>query len=223
MQLTALSDRTHGVSSLQEGFLEMMIHRRILTSDLKGPLAINDTDRLENIRSMLLFSPISLSAPLRHKLSYLLQFPPFPLFSLNATCLSDFSAPAALPEAIHLVTLSFLRADTLLVRFANVFEPADNSSGAVTFDVAETLPFITALQERTLTAVASVDQTQQKRLAWSEKRSLTIQTSQSSINNSTTTATTTITLIPGQIKTYYATVSEHNNREQIVALQKNVE
>lgn len=194
-QLTLLADRTHGVSSLQQGVLEVMVHRRILTSDLKGPLALNDTDRLENARSLLLFGPVESAAPLWHRLTYLLQYPPQPLFSVAAACPKDFAAPAALPPAVHLLTLSFLTPQTLLVRFAHVFEANEdaNYSVPITFDVTTVLPFVSSLSERTLSGVAAIND--DRRRKWSAVRNAAIAAPVGNFS---------ITLVPGQIRTFYA-------------------
>ena len=197
-QLTLLSDRTHGASSLQDGVLEMMIHRRILTSDLKGPLALNDTDRLENVRSLLLFAPADTSAALRHKLTYLLQFPLQPLFSSNLSCPAGFSAPVALSPAVHLLTLAFLNASTLLLRFAHIFQPGEdaNFSVPITFDVAQMLPFVSNVTERSLSGVWAANEVQRK--AWNGE------SIDRGMHTPVSAGATTITLVPGQIRTFYA-------------------
>jgi len=48
-QFTVLTDRTRGGSSLSNGDLEVMIHRRVLATDLKGPLVLDDMDHLVNL------------------------------------------------------------------------------------------------------------------------------------------------------------------------------
>ena len=84
------------------------------TSDHCGPsdLNLDDTDRLENIQTFLLFSDITTSTRLRHKLQYLQQYPINILYSTQpayaSMSLSSSGLQQEFPPNIHLLTLMML-------------------------------------------------------------------------------------------------------------------
>jgi hypothetical protein len=82
VQLTLLSDRAHGVSSLAEGEIEVMLHRRCIVDDNKGVgEVLNEVDHIRPKMQLLLDTPTA-SAALHRRLSALQNSPPQPLFGV---------------------------------------------------------------------------------------------------------------------------------------------
>lgn len=70
MQLTVLTDRSEGGSSLKDGSLELMVHRRLLVDDERGvsePLLETNTGDKVRGRHLVLLSSVS-DAAARHRL-----------------------------------------------------------------------------------------------------------------------------------------------------------
>lgn len=133
-QLTVLTDRSHGVASLENGQIEFMMHRRTLQDDGRGlDRPLNDTSVIRPKMRLTLTSPKS-SAPLRHTHTYLLNFP-VEVFAVQQMVASprNFTqvyrthySPLrqALPPNLHLATLQAYDRDSTrnIIRFVNVFE-----------------------------------------------------------------------------------------------------
>jgi hypothetical protein len=180
MQLTLLHDRTRGTSSQTNGALEVMYHRRIISTDFKGPLDLDDTDHLENLQTLLLFGDISTSTRLRHKLQYFQNFRPAITFSHAASSSSSSVALArtstaawsplssSLPLNVHLVSLVQFndtingqnQPNTLLLRLGHIFEKGEDPvlSQPVTLDLSKYFTFgsIVSIDERALSPVLPI-------------------------------------------------------------------
>lgn len=118
---------------MNSGEIEIMIHRRDITTDLQGPLNLDDTDYVHNMQSLLLFDNIQNSANLRKRLQYIQQFPPTVFFSQTS---SGWSFPPSnsplvkdFPPNVHLLTLMLPSLNSpFLVRFVHIYEKDDGSS-----------------------------------------------------------------------------------------------
>lgn len=147
-----------------------MLHRRLLSTDLKGPLDLNDADLVENMRSILILANKTRSAELRHSLQYELNFPPQIAFgNLETAPLSPWPFSAArsalnqpLPRNVHLLTLQQLNSTLpLLLRLAHIYETLDPSPWTLSAAVNLTALMperATILGERALSAMLAVDE-----------------------------------------------------------------
>jgi len=169
MQFTVLTDRTHGGGSLSSGELEIMLHRRSISTDGDGPLNLDDTDHLENIQFLLLFDHTSSSTTLRHKLQYMQQFPPTVAFGVVSKetpwngYRNEFSAlKEELPLNVHLLSFQFLNSNysRLLLRLLHVYEVDDPSPLAKPITINNLNDYFRkkffSMEERSLTGVKPV-------------------------------------------------------------------
>jgi len=168
-QLTVIGERTHGVSSLANGELEVMIHRNPDMSDDFGP-GLTDTDVVFPTLRVLVDIQQNSNAQL-HKQSYWLNFPVV-VFTAPTTTASDWikryktSAQfltSALPNNIHLLSLNALDATSnkVILRLTHLFAIGEAGvfSQPVILDLSNLFAHvkITSLVETTLTANKIID------------------------------------------------------------------
>jgi hypothetical protein len=174
VQITALGDRSHGFTSLEEGQFEVMMHRRSLQGDNRGPV-LDDLDRVEAVSLWLVVGDPKASNALRHRLHFHQNFPPTLFFETAGSPWPQGSAPASslltgeLPASLHLASLQArvptpLAASTapfpgpqttgLLVRVVHLFEVGEDPvlSQPVKLDLSQLLGKGPG-QERTLSGV----------------------------------------------------------------------
>ncbi|XP_070774105.1 lysosomal alpha-mannosidase [Enoplosus armatus] len=132
-QLTVVTDRSQGGGSIQNGSLEIMLHRRLLYDDVRGvgePL--NETSDIFPeglvVRGRLLLSldrPPS-AADAHRPLAQEVVLQPLLTFSdgdLHPNTRLEFSGlQAALPPAVHLLTLTQWDKDSVLLRLEHQFQ-----------------------------------------------------------------------------------------------------
>ncbi|XP_023670401.1 lysosomal alpha-mannosidase [Paramormyrops kingsleyae] len=137
-QLTVVTDRSQGASSLQAGSLEIMLHRRLLRDDWRGvgePLSEpgdNNEGLVVRGRLLLHLTPPATAADAHRPLSEetVMQ----PLLALQAAQLHpntqlEFSGlQAALPPAVHLLTMSQWDQDSVLLRLEHQFEAKESET-----------------------------------------------------------------------------------------------
>jgi lysosomal alpha-mannosidase len=116
-QLTVLTDRSHGGSSIEDGSIEIMLHRRTLTDDslgsLKEPLNEPGTDGrglISNGKVNVVFETAENSARVHRELAHRINNQPLVMFhqtKQNEVDLSKkfFAVSKSLPENLHLLTL----------------------------------------------------------------------------------------------------------------------
>ncbi|XP_036596650.1 lysosomal alpha-mannosidase-like [Trichosurus vulpecula] len=175
IQLTVLTDRSQGGSSLRDGSLELMVHRRLLLDDNRGVgeallepgdgpgiglvvrgrhLVLLDTvetaaagHRLQAQREAL--APQLVLAPAGQGTPYNLGTPPLTQFS---------GLRRELPQSVHLLTLARWGPNTILLRLEHIFEHGEGSlfnlSQPVTIDLQDLFSAFTInhLEETTLSA-----------------------------------------------------------------------
>jgi hypothetical protein len=134
-QLLLITDRSHGVASLTDGSIEMMIHRRCMQDDFRGlgeNYPLSDTT-IVHAKVRLIVDNNKNSAILRHRHGYLNNFP-LDVFAVRKpvdwknftmsyrTQFTPLSHPV--PPNIHLLSLqAYSRDSTLTVlRFINLYE-----------------------------------------------------------------------------------------------------
>lgn len=132
-QLTVVTDRSQGGGSLQNGSLEIMLHRRLLYDDVRGvgePL--NETSDIFPeglvVRGRLLLSldrPPTAADAHRPLAQEVVQQPLLTFIDgdLHPKTRLEFSAlQAALPPALHLLTLTQWDKDSVLLRLEHQFQ-----------------------------------------------------------------------------------------------------
>ncbi|XP_044046070.1 lysosomal alpha-mannosidase [Siniperca chuatsi] len=132
-QLTVVTDRSQGGGSIQNGSLEIMLHRRLLYDDVRGvgePLNESSDIFPEGlvVRGRLLLSldrPPS-AADTHRPLGQEVVLQPLLTFSdgdLHPNTRLEFSGlQAALPPAVHLLTLTQWDEDSVLLRLEHQFQ-----------------------------------------------------------------------------------------------------
>uniref|UniRef100_A0AAY5JWD1 Lysosomal alpha-mannosidase n=1 Tax=Esox lucius TaxID=8010 RepID=A0AAY5JWD1_ESOLU len=138
-QLTVVTDRSQGGGSIQDGSLEIMLHRRLLHDDVRGvgePL--NEASDLYPeglvVRGRLLLSlnPPAVAANTHRPLAQEVVLQPLITFTEgllppNTSLPLDFSGlQTALPPAVHLLTVSQWDPDLVLLRLEHQYEARDS-------------------------------------------------------------------------------------------------
>lgn len=194
-QLTVLTDSSQAGSSLQDGEVELMVHRRLLVDDHRGvnePLnetGISGKGLIVWGTHYVQFAPIKSAASLHRPLAQEIMLPPVVMFNEGAvpdTPLAKIhkdkdmavKAPESLPANVHLLTLERLDFDPKsnasvqrLVRFEHYFEVGEDEtlSKPATVNVQEYLQSafgITVTSMVEMTLSANLPKSQEKRLPW---------------------------------------------------------
>uniref|UniRef100_A0A8C7N966 Alpha-mannosidase n=1 Tax=Oncorhynchus kisutch TaxID=8019 RepID=A0A8C7N966_ONCKI len=128
-QLTVVTDRSQGGGSIQDGSLEIMLHRRLLYDDVRGvgePL--NETSDIypEGLvvrgRHLLSLSPPAMAADTHRPLAQEVVLQPS---SMDFE--KEFSGlQAVLPPAVHLLTVSQWDQDTVLLRLEHQYQASES-------------------------------------------------------------------------------------------------
>ncbi|XP_059903346.1 lysosomal alpha-mannosidase [Gadus macrocephalus] len=181
-QLTVVTDRSQGGSSIHDGSLEIMLHRRLLHDDWRGvgeplnemsgvfPLGLVVRGRL-----LLSLTPPALAADAHRPLAQENVLQPLLSFTEGGAppgSLLEFSGlQAALPPAVHLLTLSQWGQDSLLIRLEHQFQTKESKEHSVPFTVNLQKLFSTlkvvGVSELNLSANQWIDE--MKRLDWRPK------------------------------------------------------
>ncbi|XP_032775635.1 lysosomal alpha-mannosidase isoform X2 [Strigops habroptila] len=183
IQLTVLTDRSQGGSSISDGSLELMVHRRLLYDDNRGvgePLVELGADKRGLVvrgRHLLLLDTVQAAADghrLRAQELFMAPYPVLapgggPSYRPGQHGLQEFSAlRRELPPSIHLLTLAPRDTGTLLLRLEHQFERGEssNSSQPVTIDLLDLFSTftITSVQEMSLGGDQPLDAI--SRLVW---------------------------------------------------------
>lgn len=212
-QLTFLVDRTRGGGlGGVEGTAELMLHRRVISSDRRGPLELDDTDHLQHLQTLLLYDTAKTSTRLRKLLQYQQQFPP----TLMASTVPGRTWPyravyaplrADLPDNVHLLSLLHLNLSMarMVVRLAHIYQAGDDTDLAqsVTLNLNDYFAFsrVEALDERSLTTVLPVSEVD-RRWTWQAGG-----TRPRAAPPQARSDDATVTLTPAQIRTFYATLA----------------
>ncbi|KAM9494751.1 LOW QUALITY PROTEIN: lysosomal alpha-mannosidase [Clarias gariepinus] len=144
-QLTVVTDRSQGVSSIYNGSLEIMVHRRLLRDDYRGvaePLS-EPGDYYDGLcvrgRLLLALTPPSAAADAHRPLGQEMVFQPTLSFQQGATnsTTQQFSGlSSALPPAVHVLTLSQWDQDSVLLRLEHQFERSESHAQSQTVTVS---------------------------------------------------------------------------------------
>uniref|UniRef100_A0AAY4F1G7 Lysosomal alpha-mannosidase n=1 Tax=Denticeps clupeoides TaxID=299321 RepID=A0AAY4F1G7_9TELE len=138
-QLTVVTDRSQGGSSIADGSLEIMLHRRLLYDDVRGvgePLSEPGEDGQGGLVArgtlLLALTPPEKAADLHRPLAQSVVLQPLLSFQQGAPHYSfqmAFSGlHAALPPAVHLLTLSQWDRESVLIRLEHQYQAKESKS-----------------------------------------------------------------------------------------------
>ncbi|CAO2610985.1 Lysosomal alpha-mannosidase [Lemmus lemmus] len=216
MQLTVVTDRSQGGSSLKDGSLELMVHRRLLADDARGvaePLKESGAGSTVRGRHLVLLSSVS-DAAARHRLlaEEVVLAPQVVLAQAGSSLYYSRAAPRTqfsglrgdLPPQVRLLTLARWGPETLLLRLEHQFAVTEDSghnlSSPVTLNLQNLFQAftITHLQETTLAANQPLSTA--SRLKWRTNTGPISYPPPSKLDP------TSVTLQPMEIRTFLASV-----------------
>jgi len=142
-QLTVMTDRSHGGTSIQDGSLELMLHRRLLHDDFLGVgEALNEPGLdgkgliVRGIQRVLLSRPDE-AAKLHRSLGEKILISPLVSFTNREGSLKDWlkkykpsytALERALPSNVHLLTMETIAEKRILMRFEHIFAKNEDTS-----------------------------------------------------------------------------------------------
>ncbi|KAM8772245.1 lysosomal alpha-mannosidase [Acanthopagrus schlegelii] len=214
-QLTVVTDRSQGGGSINNGSLEIMLHRRLLYDDVRGVAEpLNETSAIFPkglvVRGRLLLSldrPAS-AADTHRPLAQEVVLQPLLTFTdgdLHPNTRLEFSGlQAALPPAVHLLTLSQWDKTTVLLRLEHQFQSWESkvNSRPVTVNLQKLFTTLDILGMSELNLSANQWKDEMKRFSWtpeSEERPLP--------KTSEDPSTWEVLLKPMEIRTFLLKVS----------------
>ena len=215
-------DRSEGGGSIQDGSIEVMVHRRTLYDDSLGvgePL--NETAFGEGLvvrgkHVLILESPENSAA--KHRVAAQnMYMHPMTTFSLTPLVYANYAANfrlswsavnESLPVNVHLLTLDQLSQNEYLVRVEHYFEVNEDAtySKAVTVDLQalfQNIGMISNMVE--LTLGANLELSNLKRLDWSASDDQSLNGVEN--GESVEVKDTNVSLNPMQIRTFRVTVA----------------
>jgi len=179
LQFTIVSDRSRGCTSLANGELEIMLHRRLLVPDLASYLdPLNDEEPIRTLDHVTLDS-LDASPSLMRSKALLMSNPVIPSFSVISdvgqyinTYQTQFSnMKNEFPPNLHLLNFDTLENGDILLRLHHLYAIDEDSilSQPITIDLNEIFEGIqfSKITEMTLTGNRPKDQLH--RLQWKTK------------------------------------------------------
>ncbi|XP_065912002.1 lysosomal alpha-mannosidase-like isoform X1 [Dysidea avara] len=218
-QFTILTDRSQGGSSLKDGSLELMVHRRLITEDERGvgePLLefgqFGD-GLIARGNHLLLVDKIENSGKLHRQLGERLLLPATILIHSGKESISEFSKNyngmvsglrRELPENVHLLTVQLLEKTSLLLRLEHMFAVKEdtNLSTSVTVNMKDLFVTFEIVSCVEMTLGGDVQLSMVNRLKWNiGTPSVLSDTTNPQVDP------TTITLTPMMIRTFICDIS----------------
>jgi lysosomal alpha-mannosidase len=180
LQLTLLTDRSQGGSSINDGSIELMVHRRLLFDDdlgmgeaLNEP-GVDGRGLIVRGKHILLIGDIKKSVRQMKSLSKIIALNPILTFyesKINSTVngMHFIGIQDQLPENIHLMTLEAWD-DRVLIRLENIFETNEDASvSQVSLNKLFSAFEIIDAKEMTLSANQEIRSAESKRFKWNSK------------------------------------------------------
>ncbi|XP_036096626.1 lysosomal alpha-mannosidase [Molossus molossus] len=216
VQLTVLTDRSQGGSSLRDGSIELMVHRRLLRDDARGvgePLLESESGLWVRGRHLVLLDKAQ-TAAVRHRLEAEKELlaPQVVLargggtpYHLEVAPRKQFSGlRRELPPSVHLLTLARWGPKMLLLRLEHQFAVGEDMSGnlssPVTLDLRDLFSAFTITNLKETTLAANQLQASASRLQWTPNTGPTLKPSPCRLDPAS------ITLQPMEIRTFLASV-----------------
>ncbi|XP_068656340.1 alpha-mannosidase At3g26720-like [Aristolochia californica] len=187
-EFSVLVDRSVGGSSIKDGQVELMLHRRLLYDDSRGVAeALNEVvcnqNQCEGLtvqgKLYLRIDPLGEGAKWRRKVGqeiyspFLLAFTEQDGGKWTSSHVTSFSATGpsySLPDNVALITLQELEDGTVLLRLAHLFEMGEEEDFSVmsTVDLNKLFPSkkISKITEMNLSANQERAEMEKKRLVW---------------------------------------------------------
>ncbi|XP_048198391.1 lysosomal alpha-mannosidase isoform X2 [Perognathus longimembris pacificus] len=182
IQLTVLTDRSQGGSSLRDGSLELMVHRRLLEDDARGvgePLLEMGSGQLVRGRHLVLLDRVH-DAAAGHRLlaEKVVLAPQIVLSSGHVTAYHPEAIPQTqysglhreLPPNVHLLTLARWGPEMVLLRLEHQFAQGEDScrnlSSPVTLDLQNLFSAFTIIHLQETTLAANQPLASASRLKW---------------------------------------------------------
>ncbi|XP_076026820.1 lysosomal alpha-mannosidase [Genypterus blacodes] len=178
-QLTVVTDRSQGGSSIQNGSLEIMLHRRLLYDDVRGVAEpLNETSDIfprglvVRGRLLLTLERPPAAAATHRPLAQEAVLQPLLTFTdgeLHPNARLEFSGlQAALPPAVHLLTLSQWDEDSVLLRLEHQFQSWESKLHAqpVTVNLQKLFSTLEVLGVSELNLSANQRKEDMKRFDW---------------------------------------------------------
>ncbi|NXQ61843.1 MA2B1 mannosidase, partial [Anthoscopus minutus] len=176
VQLTVLTDRSQGGSSILDGSLELMVHRRLLNDDNRGvtePLNEPGNDGHGLVvrgQHLVLLDTVVASADQHRPRAQEMVTPPYVVLAPSpGPHLRQFSGlRRALPPRLHLLTAELRGAGTLLLRLEHLFERGESHNGSqpVTVDLTTLFSAFTITSVREMALGGDVPLDDVSRLLW---------------------------------------------------------
>ncbi|PRP76241.1 hypothetical protein PROFUN_15308 [Planoprotostelium fungivorum] len=170
VQMNVLTSSPHGVASIEEGSVELMIHRRCIDDDGRGLLEVlNDTTSIITRWSMTL-TRTEKGQEIQRKLSIIQQNPlqVIPMSSDTKDSERHYTS-SSLPDNIHLLTLRPWSNGKTLLRLQHIYAAGEHPrlSLPVKVDLDQILNVKTrSIVEMNLSAIEDVTSTETKKLRW---------------------------------------------------------
>ncbi|GAB6018759.1 mannosidase alpha class, variant 3 [Chamberlinius hualienensis] len=218
-QLTVMTDRSEGGGSISDGTIEIMLHRRLLFTDLKGVgEALNEPGvdgkglRVRG-KHWLIVSPINKAAPMHRVAGIAASNPPLifvsPLLTTIPEWISQFKTSYsgltfALPDNVNLVTVEPWKDGTVLIRLEHFYEIEDDPNGLsnpVSLNVQNLFSNFEITQIDETTLGANIWLKDLNRLSWNFNSNLKADVNDYSLLN--------VTLTPMKIRTFVAQTQYH--------------
>ena len=225
--MSVLNDRTQGGSSLLDGSIELMVHRRLRNSGVGGSFVIDepgvDGKGLEvRGKHYLFFNTIEKSPQLVRSLSERLFMAPIVTFNTYST-IDDFRTKyetqwspmgESLPENIHLLSLENWSQNEVLLRLEHIYESSDNNllSKAVDLSLEKTFKTFNILSAIETNLGVNELLSETRRLSWNSKHDYygssghIIHTGDNNL---------TVRLTPQQIRTFILKIDDNFHKEGI--------
>ncbi|GBN36329.1 Lysosomal alpha-mannosidase [Araneus ventricosus] len=186
LQLTVLNDRSQGGSSIKDGSVELMIHRRLLHDDAFGVgEALNETGvdgrgLVITGSNFLILSNMTKAASKHRPLAQQLFMQPQLSFASYNSSEKDYfksfnvfspGIKPTLPPNVHLLTLEPWKRGTILIRLEHIYEFDEDDTLSRPVDVSLKGLFkefnVVSIEETTLSANQYLEEA--KRLCWKIK------------------------------------------------------
>ena len=175
LQLTVLSDRPQGGSSLEEGSVELMIHRRLSRDDSYGmeealdELGFDGKGLVVRGKHILMLSRDSNSLRQVRKMSQLLQRKPLPLFTNESkpnVHNSGIGLSHAIDDCLNVLTLEELSENNILLRLEYIYQFEETETKYVLLNEFFSNMEVIDVIETSLSGIESISEVELKRFDW---------------------------------------------------------